>query len=73
VRPAAAAQVGYVVQVTGQQLAADLLDCLADYQLAFDGSCEDGYSAYYHCSCTTRLNEQFGDMMYKIQDLEVGG
>jgi hypothetical protein len=64
-------QVGYVMQVTGQQLAADLLDCLPDYQLAFDGSCADGYSAYYQCERTRQLNSQFGDIMYHIQDLEV--
>lgn len=65
-------QVGYVMQVSGQQLGQDVLDCLPDYELAFDGHCEDGYSAYYQCKCTSELNHRFGDMMYKIQDLEVG-
>jgi hypothetical protein len=66
-------QVGYVMQVSGQQLGQDVLECLPDYQLAFDGHCEDGYSAYYQSKCTSQLNHRFGDMMYKIQDLEVRG
>lgn len=61
------------MQVSGQQLGQDVLECLPDYQLAFDGHCEDGYSAYYQSECTSQLNHRFGDMMYKIQDLEVGG
>lgn len=31
----------------------------------------DSCCAYYHCDCTQQLNSQYGDMQYKIQDLEV--
>lgn len=32
-----------------------------------------GWAAYYRCDVTRQLNDQYGDMQYKIQDLEVGG
>ncbi len=31
-----------------------------------------GWAAYYRCDVTRQLNDQYGDMQYKIQDLEVG-
>jgi hypothetical protein len=74
--------VGYVMQVTGAQLSPELLELLPDYQLAFSGDQGTmpagvgdpggGYSAFYYAQCTQQLNQQYGDILYKIQDLEVG-
>jgi hypothetical protein len=76
-------QVGYVMQVTGAQLSPELLELLPDYQLAFSGDQgtmpagvgdpAGGYSAFYYAQCTQQLNQQYGDILYKVQDLEVGG
>ena len=57
----------------GGARAADLLDALPDYELVFEGVGDDGWAAYYRCDVTRDLNARFGDMQYKIQDLEVGG
>lgn len=70
------AQVGYVMQVTGEQLSEELRELLPDFELAFEGGGHHddsgGFSAYYYTERTRQLNTQFGDMLYKIQDLEVG-
>ncbi|KXZ51109.1 hypothetical protein GPECTOR_14g90 [Gonium pectorale] len=85
-------QVGFVMRVQGQQLTADLLDALPDYELAFEGAAGPeevgncgaaagayggeagasggGWAAYYRTDATRELNARFGDMQYKIQDLE---
>jgi hypothetical protein len=72
-------QVGYVMQLTGEQLSAELHELLPDYELAFAGHGETAgptedqvntFAAYYYTNCTQQLNQQFGDMLYKIQDLE---
>ncbi|MEW5317629.1 MAG: hypothetical protein WDW38_008911 [Sanguina aurantia] len=63
-------QVGYVMQISGGQLTADLLDALPDYERAFEGDSEVGHSIYYRCTSTHQLDETFGDMLYQIQDLE---
>ena len=49
----------------------DLLDALPDYSLAFEADGDDGHCAYYYCDRTRELSEQLGDLLYKIQDLEV--
>ncbi|KAJ9533811.1 hypothetical protein QJQ45_026904, partial [Haematococcus lacustris] len=71
-RVAAAAQlrIGYAIQVTGQALAEELLEYLEDYERAFEGHCEQGYAIYYRTNSTQELSRRFGDMLYKIQDLE---
>lgn len=53
--------------------AADLLDALPDYELLFSGAQAGagGWAAYYACESTSELNMRFGDLSYRIQDLEV--
>lgn len=64
---------GYLVQVTGQPLGADVLDALADYKEAFESTGIDGSPVhYYMCDRTDSLNESLGDMLKKIHDMEVG-
>ncbi|GLI68660.1 hypothetical protein VaNZ11_013136, partial [Volvox africanus] len=94
-------QVGFVMRVQGQQLTADVLDALPDYELAFEGSAglneewapglHDGgaadplthgsgsgidnkghanWAAFYRTTATRELNDRFGDLQYRIQDLE---
>lgn len=62
---------------------ADVLDALPDYEFAFEGAaglgdegCTAGgtaadWAAYYHTDATRELNARFGDLRYRIQDLEV--
>lgn len=52
-------------------LTADLDDYLPDFQLAFEGNAEATFGTYYHTDSTRQLNERFGDLKMKIQDLEV--
>jgi hypothetical protein len=61
------------VQVSSALLPQDLLDALPDYTLAFEADGDDGHSAYYYCDRSRELSEEFGDLLYKIQDLEVTG
>eukprot|EP00210_Caulerpa_lentillifera_P001147 g1104.t1 len=79
-------QVGYLVQVLGQPLGADILDILEDYKQvlktafirlqtrlikAFESTTEDGsLVCYYRSQCTENLNQQYGDLLHKIQDME---
>ncbi|GLC72308.1 MutS protein msh5 [Pleodorina starrii] len=106
-------QVGFVMRVQGQQLTADVLDALSDYELAFEGVVgpeEEGgswaaselggggsagggggsvthgsvaaastststgnnanWAAYYRTQATNDLNARFGDLQYRIRDLE---
>ena len=66
-------QVGYLVQISGRPLPEDMLeDCLDDYKLLLESTGEDGSPTYYYKSkITEELNETFGDVLHKIQDLEV--
>jgi hypothetical protein len=57
----------------GGRLRSDLAEHLPDYQFAFEGSSEEGYGTYYHTARTRQLSARFGDMLHKIQDLEVRG
>ncbi|GMH40233.1 hypothetical protein BSKO_08137 [Bryopsis sp. KO-2023] len=64
-------QVGYLVQICGQPLGADVLDSLPDYSQAFESTGDDGSPVYYYkCDCTDHLNARFGDMLNKIYDME---
>ena len=64
-------QVGFVLRLDGTHLTADLDDYLPDFQLAFEGNAEATFGTYYHTDSTRQLNERFGDLKMKIQDLEV--
>lgn len=64
-------QVGYVVQVTGAQLSEDLLQALPDFERRFEGQGDNGMAIYYTCDTCLELDEAYGDMLYKVQDLEV--
>lgn len=67
----AADQVGFVMRLEGQRLSAALEDFLPDYEFAFEGSGGEVNGMYYHTDRTRQLNMHFGDMLHKIQDLEV--
>ena len=67
----AANQVGFVMRLEGQRLSAALEDFLPDYEFAFEGSGGEVDGMYYHTDRTRQLNAHFGDMLHKIQDLEV--
>ena len=66
------AQVGFMMRLDGGTLTADLEDFLPDYQLAFVGVSQEAEGFYYTFDKGTELNERFGDLLYKIKDLEVG-
>jgi len=65
------AQVGFVMRLEGQRLSAALEDFLPDYEFAFEGNGGEVRGMYYHTDRTCQLNAHFGDMLHKIQDLEV--
>ena len=65
-------QVGFVMRLEGQRLSAALEDILPDFEFAFEGSGGEVGGMYYHTDRTRQLNAHFGDMLHKIQDLEVG-
>ena len=59
------------MRVEGQRLSAALEDFLPDFQFAFEGNGGEVGGMYYHTDRTRQLNAHFGDMLHKIQDLEV--
>ena len=60
------------MRLEGQRLSAALEDFLPDYEFAFEGNGGEVGGMYYHTDRTRQLNAHFGDMLHKIQDLEVG-
>ena len=60
------------MRLEGQKLSAALEDFLPDYEFAFEGNGGEVGGMYYHTDRTRQLNARFGDMLHKIQDLEVG-
>ena len=64
-------QVGFVMCLDGQRLSAALEDYLPDYEFAFEGNGSELGGMFYHTDRTRQLNAHFGDMLHKIQDLEV--
>ena len=62
-------QLGYLVK-TATQLQADLKEVLPDYRLAFHDESLGSPVYYYECEATRVLNEQVGDLRFKIQDQE---
>ncbi|KAL4443274.1 hypothetical protein ABPG75_011011 [Micractinium tetrahymenae] len=64
-------QVGFLMRLEGGRLAAHLEEALPDYQFAFEGSAsEDCRGVYYSCDLTTQLNERYGDLQHRMQDME---
>ena len=59
------------MRLEGQRLSAALEDFLPDFQFAFEGNGGEVGGMYYHTDRTCQLNAHFGDMLHKIQDLEV--
>ena len=59
------------MRLEGQRLSAALEDFLPDFQYAFEGNGGEVGGMYYHTDRTRQLNAHFGDMLHKIQDLEV--
>lgn len=59
------------MRLEGQRLSAALEDFLPDFEFAFEGSGGEVGGIYYHTDRTRQLNAHFGDMLHKIQDLEV--
>ena len=50
----------------------DLLQELPDYEEVMEGLADDGSpSVYYHTDSTRELSATVGDVLYKIQDMEV--
>lgn len=62
---------GFVLRVEGQRLGPELEEVLPDFKVAFEGSGEATEGFYYYSDRTKELNARFGDMLHKIQDLEV--
>ncbi|CAM6030930.1 unnamed protein product [Sphagnum balticum] len=60
-------QVGYLLRF-GVRLHEDVLECLPDFQLAFEGGCEEGF--FYRTSKTRELDDMIGDIFHKILDME---
>ncbi|KAH8942337.1 hypothetical protein BDL97_14G093900 [Sphagnum fallax] len=60
-------QVGYLLRF-GVRLHEDVLECLPDFQLAFEGGCEEGF--FYRTSKTRELDEVIGDIFHKVLDME---
>ncbi|KAK9806091.1 hypothetical protein WJX72_001037 [[Myrmecia] bisecta] len=63
-------QVGFVMRLEGQRLTAELEEFLPDFEFAFEGTAEESCGFYYYTDRTRQLNERFGDLLHKIQDLE---
>ena len=59
------------MRLEGQRLPADLEDELPDYEFAFESEGDEGFGAFYRCNRTKALDTRFGDLLHKIQDLEV--
>ena len=50
-----------------------MLEELSDFEFVMEGLADDGApSAYYQTDRTRELSISLGDVLYKIQDLEVG-
>jgi len=62
-------QHGYLVK-TKARLPADLQEVLPDYDLAFQDDSQTHPVFYYQCQATHRLNEEVGDLVFRIRDLE---
>ena len=62
---------GFLLRIEGSRLSAALEDCLPDFEEAFASSGPEIEGTYYRTSRTQQLDAHFGDMLNKIQDLEV--
>lgn len=66
-------QVGFLLQVQGAMLGADILEHVPDVQLAFEGGVWEDSSitgACYRTSTTIDLTDRYGDVLHKIKDVE---
>ena len=67
-------QVGFLLQVEGSLLGADVLEVLPDIQLALphsvSGGTDAGPAACYYTDTTRHLSERYGDVLPKIRDHE---
>lgn len=52
-------------------MTADVEECLPDYEFAFEDVSAEGAGMYYRCNRTRELQAEFGDVLHRIQDLEV--
>lgn len=59
------------MRLEGSPLTVDLEDFLPDFQLAFEGTGQEAGGFYYTMDKSAELNARFGDLLYKIKDLEV--
>lgn len=68
-------QVGFMVRVQGGPLPESVSEFLPDYEFGFEGPAGEGEegeeSWYYKCEVTEELNQQYGDILHRIKDLEV--
>lgn len=65
-------QLGFMLQIDTGLLKEDVLECLPDAELAFEGGVLDGeqVGACYHTATTRDLSERYGDVLLKIRDME---
>lgn len=59
------------MRLEGKPLTADLEDYLPDFKFAFEGAGAEAGGYYYTSNRSQELNQQFGDLLHKIRDLEV--
>lgn len=48
-----------------------MVEVLEDYQKAFESDSLEGLTVFYSTHSTRELSRRYGDMLYKIQDMEV--
>lgn len=66
-------QLGFVMRLEGQPLSTSLAASLPDYTLAFEGVVEGREAWFYRCDATCVLDEEYGDVLHTMRDLEVCG
>lgn len=64
-------QLGFAMRLEGTPLSASLAATLSDYQLAFEGVVEGREAWFYTCNATRELDEQYGDVLHAMRDIEV--
>ncbi len=64
-------QLGFVMRLEGQPLSTSLAASMPDYKLAFEGVVEGREAWFYRCQATQQLDEEYGDMLHTMRDVEV--
>ena len=59
------------MRLEGAPLSASVAASLGDYQLAFEGVVEGREVWFYTCHAMMALNEQYGDVLHAMRDMEV--